>query len=200
MFGEDGGDSLGPITFIGNIVPHPFHAEALIGEVTGVARATAALTAAAVFYVAVGSFRSILALFTFAVWIFYGLTANVSIAHLFLASVVPGLLLAAAYMVYIVIRCWLNPEMVSITPAEERAMPIAQKLALLKGVALPVGVAFAMLGSIYLGVASITESAALGVVGILFATAVRGELSWALIVRSLKQTMLSCGVVIWLVF
>ena len=39
------------------------------------ARATAALTAAAVFYVAVGSFRSILALFTFAVWIFYGLTA-----------------------------------------------------------------------------------------------------------------------------
>jgi len=132
--------------------------------------------------------------------IFYGLTANVSIAHLFLASVVPGLLLAGTYMGYIILRCWVNPEMASIAPAEERNMTLGQKLALLKGVALPVGVAFAMLGSIYFGVASITESAALGVVGIVFATAIRGELTWVLIVTSLKQTMLSCGIVIWLVF
>jgi TRAP-type mannitol/chloroaromatic compound transport system permease large subunit len=110
------------------------------------------------------------------------------------------LLLAASYAAYIVLRCWLKPELGPIAPPAERDMSLAQKLALLKGVALPVGVAFAVLGSIYFGVASITESAALGVVGILIATAIRRELSWALIVKSLKQTMLSCGVVIWLVF
>lgn len=132
--------------------------------------------------------------------IFYGLTANVSIAHLFLASVVPGLLLAAVYVAYIVVRCRLDPSMAPIAPPAERDLSVWRKLALLKGVALPVGVAFAMLGSIYFGVASITESAALGVVGILAATAVRGELTRVLVVKSLKQTMLSCGVVIWLVF
>lgn len=132
--------------------------------------------------------------------IFFGLTANISIAHLFLASVMPGLLLAGVYMGYIVLRCWLNPNLASIAPAEERNMPLRQKLALMKGVALPLAVAAAMLGSIYLGVASITESAALGVVGIFLATAVRGELTRKLVVSSLKQTMLSCGVVIWLVF
>jgi len=132
--------------------------------------------------------------------IFFGLTANISIAHLFLASVIPGLLLAGVYMAYIVLRCWLNPGLASVAPPEERDMTVLQKLALLKGVALPVGVAAVMLGSIYMGIASITESAALGVVGILIATAVRGELSWKLVLSALRQTMLSCGVVIWLVF
>jgi len=132
--------------------------------------------------------------------IFFGLTANVSIAHLFLASIVPGLLLAAVYIAYIMLRCWLDPSLASVPSDEERNMTIVQKLALLRGVALPVGVAAAMLGSIYLGIASITESAALGVVGIFLATAARGELTRALVVASLKQTMLTCGVVIWLVF
>lgn len=132
--------------------------------------------------------------------IFYGLTANVSVAHLFLASVVPGLLLAGAYMAYILLRCWARPELAPIAPPEEQALTLVQKLRLLKGVILPFGVAFVMLGSIYLGIASITESAALGVVGTLAATAVRGELTWQLAVRSLRQTMLSCGIVIWLVF
>jgi tripartite ATP-independent transporter DctM subunit len=132
--------------------------------------------------------------------IFYGLTANVSISHLFLASVAPGLLLAAVYAGYIVIRCWLDPSMAPPAPLEERDMSVAQKLSQLKSIALPVGVAFAVLGSIYLGVASITESAGLGVVGVLIAIAVRGELTRELIVKSLKQTMLTCGVVVWLVF
>jgi len=132
--------------------------------------------------------------------IFYGLTANVSISHLFLASVVPGLLLASVYAGYIILRCWIDPSLAPIAPSEEREMTVIQKLAQLKSVALPVGVAFAVLGSIYLGVASITESAALGVVGVLVAIAVRGELTRDLIVKSLKQTMLTCGVVVWLVF
>ena len=132
--------------------------------------------------------------------IFFGLTANISIAHLFLASLMPGLLLAGVYIGYIMFRCWLNPSLAPIAPAEELNMTVRQKFALMKGVALPIAVAAGMLGSIYMGVASITESAALGVVGILVATAVRGELTKALVLKSLKQTMLTCGVVTWLVF
>lgn len=132
--------------------------------------------------------------------IFYGLTANVSIAHLFLASIGPGLLLALVYIAYIVLRCWRNPTLAPQASDDEQALSFTQKILLLKGVALPVAVAAVMLGSIYLGIASITESAALGVAGIALATAVRGELTMKLVLAALMQTMLSCGIVIWLVF
>ena len=132
--------------------------------------------------------------------IFYGLNANVSISHLFLATVVPGLLLAAAYMGYILLRCGLNPRMGPPAPEDQIAMTLVEKATMLKGVALPLLVATAMLGSIYMGIASITESAAIGVLGVVLATWVRRELTWRLLYEALKQTMLTCGVVTWLVF
>jgi tripartite ATP-independent transporter DctM subunit len=56
------------------------------------------------------------------------------------------------------------------------------------------------MGSIYAGLASVTESAALGVLGVLFAVWIRGELSWPMLHQSLMQTMATCGAVFWLVF
>lgn len=133
------------------------------------------------------------------VLVFYGLTAGVSVADLFLASALPGLLMALIYSVYVLLRCHLNPALGPPPPAEELAKSMREKLALLKGVFLPIAVAFSVLGSIYLGLASVTEAAALGVGGTLIAVALRGELGWTVVRDALRQTMSACGMVLWLV-
>jgi tripartite ATP-independent transporter DctM subunit len=131
--------------------------------------------------------------------VFYGLTAGVGVGDLFLASFVPGMMLAALYIAYILVRCYANPALGPTPSAEEMATPLRAKLALLKGVVLPIGVAFSVMGSIYLGLASVTEAAAMGVLGTLIAVAIRGEYSWALLWGAAKQTMNTCGMVLWLV-
>jgi tripartite ATP-independent transporter DctM subunit len=82
----------------------------------------------------------------------------------------------------------------------ERALPLVEKLKLMKGLLLPLLIVVAVMGSIYGGFASVTESAALGVLGVLFAVWVRGEFSWKMLWSSLTQTMATCGTVLWLVF
>ncbi|MGH2357559.1 MAG: TRAP transporter large permease, partial [Candidatus Limnocylindria bacterium] len=132
--------------------------------------------------------------------VFFGLAGNVPIGDLLLASVVPGLLLAALYSVYILIRCNLNPRMGPVAASEERTIPLLQKLKLMKGLVLPLFIVVSVMGSIYGGFASVTESAALGVLGVLFAVWVRGELSSRMLRQSLRETMATCGTVLWLVF
>ncbi|RDD60653.1 TRAP transporter large permease [Ferruginivarius sediminum] len=132
------------------------------------------------------------------VLIIYGLTANVAIGDLFLATITPGLLLAALYVGFILIRCHLNPQAGPPAPLEERRMSLRGKLAKLKGVAIPMAVAVLVLGSIYGGIASVTEAACMGVVGVLAAAAIRRELTLAMLRDSLTQTLNTCGMIIWI--
>jgi tripartite ATP-independent transporter DctM subunit len=132
--------------------------------------------------------------------VFFGLAGNVPIGDLLLASVMPGLLLAGLYSVYILIRCNINPRMGPIATGPERSMPLLQKLKLMKGLVLPSFIVVSVMGSIYAGFASVTESAALGVIGVLIAVWVRGELSVKMLRESLRETMATCGTVLWLVF
>lgn len=134
------------------------------------------------------------------VLIFYGLTANTAIGDLFLAVIIPGLLLAGFYMIYILVRCWLNPALGPVPPDEEINIPLREKLALLKGLILPMGVALGVLGSIYAGIAAVGEAAAVGVAGTIVAAWVRGELKWKMMRDSLHQTMAACGLLLWLTF
>jgi tripartite ATP-independent transporter DctM subunit len=134
------------------------------------------------------------------VLILYGLSANVSIGDLFLAGVTPGLMLGGLYVGYIVLRCWLNPALGPPAPLEERQMPLAEKLALLKGLILPLMIIVWVLGSIYGGIASVTESAGIGACGAIASAALRKELTFALIKRALLQTMTTVGVLLWLAF
>ncbi|MEO0360067.1 MAG: TRAP transporter large permease subunit, partial [Pseudomonadota bacterium] len=132
--------------------------------------------------------------------IFYGLTAEVSISHLFLATLAPGLMLACFYAAYVLVRCGLNPALGPPLPAEERDMPLSAKFALFKGVALPMAVAGGVLVSIYAGFASITESAALGAFGAAVAACIRNEFSFEMLRDVLIQALKTCGMVFWLVF
>lgn len=134
------------------------------------------------------------------VLIIYGITVNVPIGDLFVANIVPGLVLSAVYLAYILVRCQLEPKLGPPAPAGERDMPLLQKVALLKGLALPLLVIMAVLGTIYFGIASVTEAAGMGVVGTMLASAVRRELNLKMLRESLHQTMQTCGMLLWLSF
>jgi tripartite ATP-independent transporter DctM subunit len=132
------------------------------------------------------------------VLIVYGLTAGVSIGDLFLAAVVPGLILGSLYIVYVVIRCTLDPTLAPPPPPEELAMPWEQKVKLLKGLILPIMIIVWVLGSIYGGIASITESAGVGVVGAIASAALRAELNFTMLREAVLRTMATVGVLLWL--
>lgn len=134
------------------------------------------------------------------VLIIYGLTVNVPIGELFVANLVPGLALSAVYVLYILVRCRIDPGLGPPAPEIERNMSLARKVGLLKGLALPLLVIASVLGTIYMGIASVTEAAGMGVVGTLVASAVRRELKWAVVRESLRQTMHTCGMLLWLSF
>ncbi len=110
------------------------------------------------------------------IMIVYGVSAEVSIAKLFIAGVLPGLLLALLFSGYIAIWALRNPT--QIPPADAK-MTLLQKLAASRALIPVVLLIAAVLGSIYSGLATATEAAAVGVVGSLIISALQGSLSWA---------------------
>ena len=110
------------------------------------------------------------------IMIVYGVTADVSIAKLFIAGVIPGLMLAALFSAYIVVWALRNPGMV---PAAERTYTFLEKIRESRTLIPVVLLIAAVLGSIYTGIATATEAAAVGVVGSLVLSAVQGTLTWA---------------------
>jgi tripartite ATP-independent transporter DctM subunit len=132
------------------------------------------------------------------VLIVYGLTAGVSISDLFLAAVVPGVMLGLIYIVYVITRCVLDPSLAPRASDADLALPRSEKLRLLRGLILPVIIIVWVLGSIYGGIASITESAGVGVVGAIASAAIRGRLTIELLRDAALRTMVTVGVLLWL--
>jgi tripartite ATP-independent transporter DctM subunit len=132
------------------------------------------------------------------VLVFYGLTTSTSIGDLFIASTIPGFMLAAIYIAYVLIRCAINPKLGPPAPPEMRNIPLRAKFAALKKIILPLFIIFSVLGSIYSGFTSVSEAAAMGVAGVIVAAAIRRTLTWAMIRDSLHTTMSTCGLLIWL--
>ncbi|MEE2861962.1 MAG: TRAP transporter large permease subunit [Pseudomonadota bacterium] len=130
------------------------------------------------------------------VLIIYGLTANVSIGDLFTAAFVPGFMLALLYVGYVLARAWLTPA--DVPPAVTDPTPRAEKIRLLKGLLLPILVVIMVLGSIYGGIASVTEASAVGVAGVLISTVLRGEFTWGLLRGAAMQTLQTVGMIVWI--
>lgn len=130
------------------------------------------------------------------VLIIYGLTASVSIGDLFTAAFFPGLMLACMYAAYILIRAYSNPDVAPIPEVGE--IPVAEKLRLLKGLFLPILVVVFVLGSIYGGIASVTEASAIGVLGVTLSTIIRREFTVKLIMGAAKQTLSTVGMIVWI--
>ena len=129
------------------------------------------------------------------VLIIYGLTASVSIGDLFAGAVVPALMLAGFYMAYILIRCHLNP---NLGPSGMPADTGKPKKEMLLDILAPGLIVLCVLGSIYGGIASVTEAASVGVASVMLLSAFRRELNLGVIQQSLRQTMRTCGMIIWI--
>lgn len=93
----------------------------------------------------------------------YGPTASISIGRLFAAAFMPGILLAVLYVLYIAIRCYINPELGPSLPETAIKVTPSQKLIMFMTSVLPVSaLILAVLGSIFFGLAAPTEAAAVG--------------------------------------
>ena len=110
------------------------------------------------------------------IMIVYGVAAEVSISKLFIAGVLPGLLLAGLFSGYIMVWALRHPSQV---PPAERRFTLAEKLSASRSLIPVVSLILAVLGSIYAGIATATEAAAVGVVGALLIASLQGAMSWA---------------------
>jgi C4-dicarboxylate transporter, DctM subunit len=124
------------------------------------------------------------------IMIVYGVTAEVSISKLFIAGVLPGLLLASLFSGYIVVWSLLNPSKI---PPTLETYTFAQKIYESRHLIPVIGLIGAVLGSIYAGLATATEAAAVGVLGSFVLSAVQRSLSWSVFKESLMgATRLYC--------
>ena len=135
------------------------------------------------------------------VMIVYGLSANVGIGDLFSAGFIPGLMLAFFYVSFVLLRCNLNP---SLAPtAAEIAAKTGTEAKLgrhqIIAVSLCILLIVCVMGSIYGGITSVTEAAAVGVFGAILVAAVRFQFNFQLIQACLANTMAVVGTIIWLI-
>ncbi len=130
------------------------------------------------------------------VLIIYGVLAEVSIGKLFIAGVDPGIMLACFYSGYIIFRIALNPK---LAPREKAFFTWPERMASLLKL-LPVSVLIVLiLGSIYLGFATPSEAAGIGVVTSLLITWILGDLSWKNVVQAMQGTINTSAMICFII-
>ena len=135
------------------------------------------------------------------VMIVYGLSANVGIGDLFTAGFIPGLMLATFYVSFVLIRCNLNPSLAPTAAEIAEKTGVEAKLGRhqIAAVAMCIALIFCVMGSIYGGITSVTEAAAVGVFGAIAVAAVRFKFNYQLLRDCLANTMAVVGTIIWLI-
>lgn len=113
------------------------------------------------------------------VMIIYGVLADESVLRLFTAGFIPGFMLAGCFMAWIIIHTKMNPSLLPPVDQAERAMSWGARFAALKELAPAIFLILCVLGSMYAGIATPSEAAAVGVLGALLVSAISGELNWA---------------------
>jgi len=124
------------------------------------------------------------------IMIVYGVTADVSISQLFIAGVIPGIVLALIFSLYIAGWSMRNADLI---PPADPPLTFAEKLRESRSLIPVVALILAVLGSIYAGIATATEAAAIGVVGALAISTAQGTMNWKTFWESLMGgTRLYC--------
>ena len=127
------------------------------------------------------------------VLVLYGMIARQPVGQLWLAGVFPGLLLAGLFVLYIVVRCRLQPSLGPPLPAAERRLPLAEKLKLLRSGLLPLLIFFSMTGLFLLGVTSLVESSAFGAAAATLAALAKRRLTRQVLEDTLRKSLgISC--------
>jgi len=126
--------------------------------------------------------------------IVYGSLTDTSIGKLFVAGILPGLLLTGCFMLYIAVHATLSGHVM-----REEKVPLAQRIRLLRDLVPPAVVFFIVMGGLYSGIATTTESAALGVVASLFFAWNSRRLSWTLLQHCFVQTAKTSGMILLII-
>ncbi|MFH1155299.1 MAG: TRAP transporter large permease subunit [Pseudomonadota bacterium] len=120
----------------------------------------------------------------------YGPQAGISIGQMFMGAVFPGLLLSAFYVFYVIVLCYIKPELGPSLPADQITPFSVQKvIKLMKSLAPPVILILAVLGTIFSGIAPPTEAAAMGCLASILLTIFYGKFSWDLIKHASIETL-----------
>ncbi|GBD43850.1 C4-dicarboxylate TRAP transporter large permease protein DctM [bacterium HR40] len=133
------------------------------------------------------------------VMVLYGMIARQPVGNLWLAGVLPGLMLAAMFIVYIAFRCWRNPALGPALPPEERNLPLREKIALLRAGISPLAIFFVMMGSFFTGVTSLVESAALGALATTVDAIVKRKFTFEIFHRTLQSTLSITCMFMWVI-
>ena len=123
--------------------------------------------------------------------VYGGLTGQkeTSVGNLFAAAILPGLLLSGMYLLYVAVRCYMNPKLGPPIPAAERTATVLEKFTMtMKNFVPPFGLILTVMGTILAGVATPTEAAALGCVGALILALFSRKLNWSVITQACIST------------
>jgi tripartite ATP-independent transporter DctM subunit len=127
-------------------------------------------------------------------FIIYGSMTDTSAGKLFIAGIIPGLMLAGLFMVYIFITAIMRKE--KVKPID---VPRAERIRLLRHLIEPVAVFGTVMGSLYLGIATATESAALGLMVAFLLVIVQGKLSWSVLQTCFLSSARTSGMILLIV-
>ncbi len=127
------------------------------------------------------------------VLVLYAMIARQPVGQLWLAGVVPGLMMAAMFIIYIVIRCRITPSLGPILPKEDRDIPMGEKIRLLGAGLLPLFIFFAMMVPFVNGWTSLVESSAIGAIAAFMAAVLKGRMTRQVFETSVRNTLgISC--------
>ena len=133
------------------------------------------------------------------VLVLYAMIARQPVGQLWLAGVVPGLMMAAMFILYIVIRCRITPSLGPILPASDRDIPMAEKLKLLTAGLLPLGIFFAMMIPFVNGWTSLVESSAIGAITAFLAAVLKGRMTKQVFEDSVRKTLGITCMFMWII-
>ena len=133
------------------------------------------------------------------VLVLYGMIARQPVGQLWLAGAVPGLLMAALFILYIAIRCHWQPHLGPPLPKAALDAPLAERLKLLRAGLLPFAIFFCMTGLFLLGHTSLVESSAVGAAAATVAALARGRLTRAVLEETLRKTLAVSCMFMWII-
>ena len=133
------------------------------------------------------------------VLVLYGMIARQPVSKLWLAGIFPGIMMATLFILYIYIRCKLQPELGPALPKEERQITRSEKFKLLQAGLIPFAIFFSMTGLFLMGIASLVECSAVGAFGATLAALLKGKLTWNVIESTLKKTLGVSCMFMWII-
>ncbi len=133
------------------------------------------------------------------VLVLYALIARQPVGQLWLAGVFPGLMMAGLFMLYITIRCQLQPELGPVLPKADRDVPLSEKIRLLRAGLLPVFIFGAMMVPFVNGWTSLVESSAIGALTAFVAAVLKRRMTRKVFENSVRQTLAISCMFMWII-